>query len=81
MCCVRRLTAQILPRRVVLVMNPLSGMGVEVGLGGRKAQRIITDPDGQVNVKHLRRDQTLGIHQASRCQLEESENTIETFWH
>ncbi|TNN34445.1 hypothetical protein EYF80_055392 [Liparis tanakae] len=73
-CWIRRLTAQVLPRGVVLVVDPLPGVGVEVGLGGGEAQRIVTDPDGQVDVEHLRGDQTLGIHQASRCQLEEGFN-------
>lgn len=64
------LTAQILPCSVILVVNPLSGMGVEVGLRGSIAQRIVTDPHRQVDVKNLWRDQTLCIHQPTRCQLE-----------
>lgn len=52
-------------------MNPLSGVRIEVGLGCGIAQGIITDPHGQVNVKHLRGDQTLAIHQPARSQLKE----------
>lgn len=72
-----RLTAQILPCGVVLVMDPLSGMGIEVCLGGSVAQRVITDPDCQVNVKHLRGDETLSIHQPTGSQLEERRHLIE----
>lgn len=64
------LTAQILPCSVILVVNPFSRMGVEVGLGGSIAQWIIADPDCQVNVKHLRGNQTLCIHQPTRSQLQ-----------
>lgn len=70
----KTLTAQIFPCSVVLVVNPLSGVRVEVGLGGSVAQRIITNPDCQVNVKHLRGDQTLCIHQPTRSQLEKKDS-------
>lgn len=66
-----QLTAQIFPCSVIFVMNPLSGVRVEVGLGRSVAQRVVTDPYCQVNVKHLWGDQTLCIHQLTGGQLEE----------
>ena len=65
----KTLTAKVFPCSIILVVNPLSGVRVEVGLGGSIAQRIITDTDCQVNIKYLRWDQTLGIHQLTRGQL------------
>lgn len=63
------LTAQVLPCGVVLVVDPLPGVRVEVGLRGSVAQRVVADPHRQVDVEHLRRDQTLGVHQPPRGQL------------
>lgn len=70
------LTAQILSRSVILVVNPLSGMGVEVGLGRSVAQRIVTDPNCQVNVEHLCGDQTLRVYQPPRRQLEKNKDFV-----
>jgi len=43
-------------------MDPLPRMGVKVGLGGSIAQRIITDPYCQVDVKNLWWNETILIH-------------------
>lgn len=63
------LTAQVLPCGVVLVVDPLPGVRVEVGLRGSVAQRVVADPHCQVDVEDLRRDQTLRVHQPPRGQL------------
>lgn len=71
------LTAQIFPCSVILVVDPLSWMRVEVGLGGSITKRIVTDPDCQVNVEHLWGDQTLCINQPTRSQLEKNKKQNE----
>lgn len=65
------LTSQVLACGVVLVMNPLGGWGVEVGLGGGKAQGVIAGPHCQADVEGVRGDDAILVHQSPCGQLQE----------
>lgn len=48
-----RLTAQVLSGGVVLVMDPLTGVRVEVPLRGSIAQRVVAHPHSQVDIEDV----------------------------
>lgn len=66
----RSLTSQVLARGVVLVMDPLGGRWVEVGLGGSKAQGVVAGPHRQADVEGVRGDDAVLIHQPPCGQLQ-----------
>lgn len=63
------LTSQVLACGVVLVMDPLRRRGIEVGLGGGKAQGVIAGPHCQADVEGVRGDDAIFIHQPPCGQL------------
>lgn len=67
------LTSQVLARGVVLVMDPLRWRGIEVGLGGSKAQGVIAGPHRQADVEGVGGDDAIFIHQTPRGQLQREE--------
>lgn len=69
----RSLTSQVLARGVVLVMDPLGGRRVEVGLRGGEAQGVVAGPHRQADVEGVRGDDAVFVHQPPRGQLQGGE--------